>query len=112
MSMYTRLLQKALLEHPGTMQERTAAKVVRRRRRELQDAVPPDLGSESVSFVLARELAYDVALVRLATAVGIATDPSNFEHPGSERTRLEQALLELGFSLENGDGAEPAEVGR
>jgi hypothetical protein len=48
--------------------------------------------------VLAREVAYDVALLELAEVMGIETDPSRFEQPRQERARLEQELRERGIT--------------
>jgi hypothetical protein len=50
--------------------------------------------------VLAREIAYDVALLELAQVLGIETDPSRFEQPRQERARVEQALRDRGIEVE------------
>jgi hypothetical protein len=48
--------------------------------------------------VLAREVAYDVALLELAEVMGIETDLSRFEQPRLERARLERELRERGIT--------------
>jgi len=47
-----------------------------------------------------------VALIELATTVGVATDPSRFEQPQLERQRLEGELAAMGIDLDEGEEAE------
>lgn len=46
------------------------------------------------------QLRYDLALLRVCGQRGIASDPSQFVKPLSERRRLEIALTESGFELD------------
>lgn len=48
---------------------------------------------------LARQLAYDLALMRLCAAHGIVCDVRRFTRPIPERTRLEEALERKGVAL-------------
>jgi hypothetical protein len=93
MSMYTRLLDAALRERPLTevgAREHALGEVIRCRR-DLEDGVPPG-AADTVPVALALQIAYDVALVEMARAVGVDTDPNRFEQPQTERERLERAL--------------------
>jgi hypothetical protein len=76
---------------------------VRRCREELEFGVPNDDHADAVPAVLALQIGYDVALLELAAAVGIETEPSRFEQPERERDRLRQALRARGISLEDSD---------
>ncbi len=103
MSMYTDLLRAALEDLPtGSAPDDLDAffAQVVQCRRELAEDVPPELQTaDTVPVVLAREVSYDVSLIRLATLVGIETDPGRFEQPASERTRLEMSLRDRGLGL-------------
>jgi hypothetical protein len=46
--------------------------------------------------LLARELDYDHALIRLSLSMGFETGPERFETPEAERNRLRHALAGLG----------------
>jgi hypothetical protein len=110
MSMYTQLLDAALHQLPidGSGQERVAVAEVRRCRSQL-DRASADVDPDTVPAALALQIGYDVALLRLAELIGIDSDPSRFDRPQLERTRLEGALAERGISLgEHGAGAESA----
>jgi hypothetical protein len=103
MSMYTELLvaawgQQGPAEAGAT--ERGAFEEVLRCRARHGESVRTGAGPDLVPVVLALELAYDVALLRLALVVGVETDPSRFDQPRRERDRLEGALRALGISLE------------
>ncbi len=108
MSMYTSLLRAALEQPlPGAGDDWHAAfGLAFRQRRELPQTLRPDKDPNAVAVLLARQVSYDIALMRLALAVGISTDPSRFDVPGGERARLETALDELGMRLD----CEPSEV--
>jgi hypothetical protein len=99
--MYTQLLYAALRQRPLTEVGATedALDDVVRCRHDLEDGVPPG-APDTVSVVLALQIAYDLALVELARAVGVETDPNRFEQPQPERERLERALRNLGITLE------------
>jgi hypothetical protein len=53
----------------------------------------------SAQHKLAREVAYDRALVNLCAASGITVDIKRFAHPQQERLRLEGALADIGIDL-------------
>ncbi len=102
MSMYTQLLDAALDQRsprePDTNRSE-AVEEVRRCRVELEFGVSAD-GVDTVPAVLALQIGYDVALLELASAVGIESGPSWFEQPERERDRLCRALRDLGISIE------------
>ncbi len=101
MSMYTQLLDAAL-DHRRVAQPTETTRVLaelRVRRSELLHDVRED--ADDVSVVLARQIAYDLALLRLAAVVGLPADPSRFEPPEMERHRLEEALGQHGIELED-----------
>jgi hypothetical protein len=111
MSMYTELLVAALgqLSSDGVVTEQDAIDELVRCRAEREKAAPPTDGGDMVPVVLALEIAYDVALLRLARLVGVEADPGRFDQPRRERERLEKAVSERGIGLEpaassNGNG--------
>ena len=114
MSMYTQLLSAAIGRGPSELagaSERGAFDEVLRSRAELGSA--PAADPDVVSAVLAREVAYDVALLRLARTVGVESGPDRFEQPELERARLEGALRGRGISLEpDGGGDAPSSASR
>lgn len=55
--------------------------------------------SENAYSALGAEVSYDRALVKLAQALHISTNLSNFSRPSEERRRLERALAEAGVDL-------------
>src|ERR1700761_346416 len=57
-------------------------------------------GGEDTYGAIAREIEYDVTLIRLCRSRGISCDPAGFARPIDERDRLERALLSEGL----GDG--------
>lgn len=57
---------------------------------------------ESVEGDVARELAYDLALVRLCRSAGTPVDLDGFVTPARERERLERCLLERGLDVTAG----------
>ena len=64
----------------------------RQRRAELDQA--PDASTDR----LACEVAYDLALIRISSAMAIDTSPANFSVPMRERDRLEHKLAGLGLN--------------
>ena len=113
LSMYTELLRAALDEWPTAPeledQEAFFAEVLQRRRELAQD-VPPELKTtDAVPVVLARQVSYDVSLIRLAVCLGVETDPERFGPTGHERTRLEETFRDLGLGV--GPAAWPAPYG-
>ncbi len=112
MSMYTHLLHAAVGERAPVMvlpSRRSALHAVRRCRGDLAEDMPLGTDPDAVSVVLAREIAYDLALLQLAAVMGVETDLERFEQPRLERARLERELRELGVPLSASDDApEPA----
>jgi len=103
MSMYAELLVAAWGQQgpaeDGVTEWDACEEVLRCRARQ-GESVRAAAGPDLVPVVLALELAYDVALLRLALVVGVETDPSRFDQPQQERDRLEGALRALGISLD------------
>ena len=100
--MYTELLGAALGDRLPFSAETTwtaAMAEVRRCRHDLEAGTPGDMASGSVPVVLALQVGYDVALIELATVMGIDSGPGRFEPPAKERDRLEAALGDLGIDL-------------
>ena len=111
MSMYTHLLdvargQRGNGEAGADTTTNDALAEARRCRDELRAGLPAGLDPDAVPVVLALEVGYDVALIELATALGVSTDPSRFEQPERERARLEAEFASMGITLENDRGAE------
>jgi hypothetical protein len=103
MSMYTQLLDAAFVQYRPAIEssgESSALDEVVRCRRALEQAVSPDGIADAVPVALARQIAYDVALLELARVAGVDTDPMRFEQPQLERERLERAFAALGMSLD------------
>ena len=76
MSMYTQLLDAAVGQRgPVALRptRRSALDALRRSRGELNEDTPPPTDPDAVPLVLAREIAYDVALLELAEVMGIET---------------------------------------
>ena len=106
MSMYTHLLGAACGQRWHRWSGRAqgvALAEARRCRDELRTGMPPGLDPNSVPVILALEIGYDVALIELATQVGVQTDPSRFEQPARERARLEQEFAARGIDLDTVD---------
>ena len=102
--MYTQLLDAALEQRPpreDSVSRTAAVEEVRRCRDELEVGVPRRDELDAVPAVLALQIGYDVALLELATVVGIETGPNRFEQPERERDRLRQALDDLGIRLDS-----------
>ena len=59
----------------------------------------PRGAEDSVEGDVARELDYDLALVRLCRAAGTPVDLDGFVTPARERERLEQCLRERGLDV-------------
>lgn len=94
--MYTDLLTRAL--DRGEEVERTddllLADLVDTRARLLATGA-----AAPVAEALARELAYDGALIRLCASLGVRAAPAWFECPLRERARLERELAHRGIRL-------------
>jgi hypothetical protein len=115
MSMYTQLLHAAFGLQPGIDAQAThqldAVAEVQRCRGELHEGVPPGLDPDTVPLVLALQIGYDVALLRLAKVVGIESGPERFEQPQLERQRLETELAERGIEVGGSHEDTDAEAG-
>jgi hypothetical protein len=100
MSMYTQLLEFALRERDQNDSRPASgvalADLARCRSGLLVDVVAP--GDSAMSEV-ADQLAYDVALVRMARSLGIDWDLGRFNQPLRERHTLERALAVRGIPL-------------
>jgi hypothetical protein len=98
MALYAELLAAAMAREdgqPGGRGELLAA-VIERRNRLAVPGGPVDR--------LAAELGYDVALIRLCTALGAEASPAEFDRPADARGRLERHLADSGLPLGGGTG--------
>ncbi len=105
-SMYTKLIGAAL-EHPevGEVPSNTGdalAELLRCRRR-MTATLPGGSQSGWAAAAVADQVAYDVALIRMARQLGIACDLTEFDPPQHERVRLEQQLELRGIRLDELD---------
>lgn len=96
--MYDEMLSMALAEAEDAKSVDAMVDDVVLRRSEATDEFA-FLGSPT-PIRLAAQVAYDVALIRVSTLLGIPVDESGFSYPGKERSRLESALVERGIGLE------------
>jgi hypothetical protein len=100
MSIYVDLLTRALGDADPDVEPRSIdhlqADVVHMRSRLLDGE---SRRSSTPSETLARELAYDGALIRLCEALNVSTTPAQFASPAGERARLERALADRGVTL-------------
>jgi hypothetical protein len=55
------------------------------------------------STALAKQVAYDLALMDLARCVGLGCDPSSFDQPQNRRIELEHELVSYGIRLDERD---------
>lgn len=102
MSMYSDLLLAALAIDEPSEGEPVASSAlidVLRCRRQLQESQWIRAGMERVPDTLTEELAYDVALIKLARLLRIDCDADEFDRPEAGRTRLEVILSARGVSL-------------
>jgi hypothetical protein len=107
MSMYTQLLEAALGARAVSGQTRpvdASVADVFRCRRQLEE-VGPDSVVDRVSAALADQVAYDVALIELAGALGIECDPRGFDQPQQQRHKLEHRLEVRGIRLTEGEAS-------
>jgi len=58
-------------------------------------------GTPSAAEALAHELSYDGALIRFCESLHVPTDPERFASPSRERARLERALAERGYAVDD-----------
>jgi hypothetical protein len=100
--MYTQLLGTALAEQPPPEPGRAAGgylAALRNCRSRIERNKRSRTGSGWAPGAVSDQLAYDVALVRLAVDHGIEIDLDGFERPLLGRSRLEQALGVRGIHL-------------
>jgi hypothetical protein len=97
MSMYSDILSSALDDWEGEMTRTALVEYVLRCRAEMLDAGTQR--GDTAYRSLARELAYDRALMKLCEASGVAVTVTNFASPHQERARLESELAKAGTDL-------------
>lgn len=105
--MYTQLLEAALGARTVSGQTRpvdASLADVFRCRRQLEE-VGPNSVVDRVSAALADQVAYDVALIELARALGIECDPRGFDQPQQQRHKLEHGLEVRGIRLTEGEAS-------
>jgi hypothetical protein len=106
--MYTQLLEAALGARAISGRTRpidASLAEVFRCRRELEEVGPSDSVADRVSAALADQVAYDIALIELAGALGIECDPRGFDQPQQERHKLEHVLEVRGIRLIDGEAS-------
>jgi hypothetical protein len=109
MSIYVQLLDAALAEAPPQPDEMTTGDAVAellRRRGNLNTNKSSRGGSLWAPDAVANELAYDMALIRLARFLGIECDADDFELPGRGRAQIELSLMSKGIRLDDSDTSE------
>src|SRR5665213_2617588 len=94
-SMYTELLSNAIGSWDGELSAGALFDHVLACRIEMLSAVPSP--SENVYLALAKEIAYDRALIKLCATHGIDALAVDFAHPGEERILLERSLADHGY---------------
>jgi hypothetical protein len=98
MSMYAELLSSALRGENEDLHGEDLMGYALDRRAEMLAVTGPVGGSTAFS-VLAVEIAYDCALVKLCAENGIARMATDFSHPADDRHRLEIELKMAGVDL-------------
>ena len=96
-SMYADLLTNALASWDGELSAEALFDHVLACRVAMLSATPSP-GDEAY-LTLAKEIAYDRALIKLCATHGIDARAVDFAHPGDERSRLERALTNHGVNL-------------
>jgi hypothetical protein len=96
-SMYADLLTNALASWDGELNAGALFDHVLACRIEMLSATPSP--GDDAYLTLAKEIAYDRALIKLCAAHGIVARAVDFAHPGEERSRLERALSDHGVNL-------------
>lgn len=102
--MYIALLNAALAEahSPGDdPSTHDAVEELLRRRSSLYSRGPSRVGTFWAPDALANELAYDMALIKLADLLRIDWEVDHFDRPGQGRARLELALMSRGIHLDD-----------
>jgi hypothetical protein len=101
-SMYAHLVASALGElekSQGSPVAATALSELRRCRRQLRMSLASRTGRDWAPAAVADQVAYDVALTRLARSLGVECDPTTFDRPEQQRLRLERAIAVAGIQL-------------
>jgi hypothetical protein len=96
-SMYADLLANALANWDGESSAGDLFDHVLECRIEMLSATPSP--GDDAYLTLAKEIAYDRALIKLCATLGIDARAVDFAHPGEERSRLERALTDHGVNL-------------
>lgn len=107
--MYSELLAVAYRAAPGRHEELEGERLERVLRHELAECrrqlsahAGTGRGRPAVSdppVDIARQIDYDLALIRLCRVHGIECDPASFTRPYAERHRLEEALAMAGVEV-------------
>jgi hypothetical protein len=98
MSMYAELLSRALQGETEDLHGDDLVGYALDRRAEMLAATGPIRGSTAFS-VLAVEIAYDCALLKLCGENGIVREATDFSHPADDRHLLEIELKTAGVDL-------------
>jgi hypothetical protein len=96
-SMYADLLSNAIDSWQGELSGGALFDHVLACRIEMLASAPAQ--GENAYLSLAKEVAYDRALIRLCASHGITANAVDFAHPNVERSRLERALVDHGINL-------------
>ncbi|HEV3188604.1 MAG TPA: hypothetical protein VGZ04_11265 [Acidimicrobiales bacterium] len=96
-SMYADLLANALANLDGEWSAEDLLEHVLACRLEMLSSTP--LPGDDAYLTLAKEIAYDRALIKLCVTQGVEARAADFAHPGEERSRLERALIDHGVNL-------------
>jgi hypothetical protein len=95
--MYADLLTNALLNWGNEWSAEDLFEHALTCRAEMLNSSP--LPGSDAYLTLAKEIAYDRALIRLCVSHGVDARAVRFAHPGEERGRLERALVGCGLDL-------------
>lgn len=98
MSMYRDLIAMSVQPSEG-QPDRPVPQLLAEARAARRRVASTDGSNRAVEADVARQLDYDVALVRLCQAAGVPIDLGAFAQPALERQRLEHALVEKGVDL-------------
>jgi hypothetical protein len=96
-SMYSDLLTNALANMDGVWNADDLFDHVLACRAEMLSSKPSP--GDDAYLTIAKEIAYDRALIKLCLTHGIVARAQDFTHPGEERRRLERALVDHGVIL-------------
>jgi hypothetical protein len=102
MSIYTQLLGAALAERSSATEGLSAPEVLAellRSRRGLNTSGESHGGPYLALDAVANQLSYDVALIRLAWALGIDCEINDFDRPDDGRVQTELSLTSRGIQI-------------